>query len=64
MEREVYSLDIIVLGAIEHGTEPRCGGKDGTKAIEMVLAAYQSQISGKRVDFSMVNWQHPLNFLH
>ena len=58
---KIAVLDLI--RAIEHGTEPICSGKDGTKALEMVLAAYESQISGQRVDFPMVNRQHPLNFL-
>jgi predicted dehydrogenase len=39
-----------VLDAIEKGREPLISGRNGKKALEIILAIYQSQKSGKAVD--------------
>jgi predicted dehydrogenase len=49
-----------LLYAIEHGGEPQCSGTDGRWAVEMVSAAYQSQIRKKRMEFPLEDRRHPL----
>jgi hypothetical protein len=51
-------LDLI--DAIEHNRQPLSSGVDAVKALEMVLGAYASQISGGRVAFPMADRTHPL----
>lgn len=51
-------LDLIE--AIEHDRQPLSSGVDAMKALEMVLGAYASQISGARVAFPMSDRTHPL----
>ncbi|MCY3764396.1 MAG: Gfo/Idh/MocA family oxidoreductase [Gemmatimonadetes bacterium] len=51
-------LDLI--DAIEHDRQPLSSGVDAVKALEMVLGAYASQISGARVAFPMSERTHPL----
>ncbi len=51
-------LDLIE--AIEHDRQPLSSGVDAVKALEMVLGAYASQISGARVAFPMSDRTHPL----
>ncbi len=46
--------------AIETGREPICSGRDGVVALEMALAAYDSQITGARVPFPVPHRTHPL----
>jgi predicted dehydrogenase len=48
------------LNAIEQGREPICNGAAGTKAIEMVMAVYQSALSHSRVEIPLANRTHPL----
>lgn len=49
-----------LVAAIEEGREPICSGRDGVRALEMVLAAYRSQIAGARVPLPLVERRHPL----
>ena len=51
-------LDLI--DAIEHDRQPLSSGVDAVKALEIVLGAYASQISGGRVAFPMAGRTHPL----
>ncbi len=49
-----------LIKAIEENRDPICSGRDGVKALEMVMGAYESQITGTRVALPMVNRSHPL----
>ena len=49
-----------LIDAIEHDREPLSSGHDAVAALEMILGAYESQITGKRVTFPMKNRKHPL----
>ena len=49
-----------LIAASEGGCEPICSGRDGIKALEMVLAAYSSQITGGRVALPPADRRHPL----
>ena len=49
-----------LIAAIEGDREPICSGHDGVKALEMVLAAYVSQITGARVSLPVADRRHPL----
>ena len=51
-------LDLIE--SIEQDRDPICSGRDGVKALEIVLGAYESQISGARVAFPIHDRTHPL----
>ena len=51
-------LDLI--DAIEQDRQPLSSGVDAMKALEMVLGAYSSQISGGRVVFPVADRTHPL----
>ena len=48
------------IDAIQKDREPICSGKAATAAIEMVMAVYQSAISGRRIDFPLTDRRHPL----
>jgi predicted dehydrogenase len=48
------------LEAIRTNREPQCSGRDGMKAIEMVMAAYHAALSGKRIAFPLADRAHPL----
>ena len=52
--------DVDLIGAIEEDRNPICSGRDGVKALEMVMGAYESQISGRRVAFPIGDRSHPL----
>jgi predicted dehydrogenase len=58
LAHRIAVLDLIE--AIETGREPICSGRDGVVALEMALAAYDSQISGARVRFPVRDRSHPL----
>jgi predicted dehydrogenase len=49
-----------LIEAIEHDREPLSSGRAAVAALEMILGAYESQITGKRVVFPMQNRKHPL----
>jgi predicted dehydrogenase len=48
------------LNAIEQGREPICNGLAATKAVEMVMAVYQSALVQSRVVIPLTNRAHPL----
>ena len=58
LAHRIAVLDLIE--AIETGREPICSGRDGVVALEMALAAYDSQITGARVPFPVPHRTHPL----
>ena len=49
-----------LVAAIEEGREPICSGRDGVRALEMVLGAYRSQIAGARMALPLAERRHPL----
>lgn len=49
-----------LINAIEHDSEPISSGRAAVAALEMILGAYESQITGERVMFPMKNRKHPL----
>ena len=51
---------IDLIDAIENDREPISSGRAAVAALEMILAAYESQITGKRVEFPMKDRTHPL----
>lgn len=51
-------LDLI--DAIENDRKPLSSGYDAMRALEMILGAYESQITGSRVTFPMKERKHPL----
>ncbi len=51
-------LDLI--DAIENDREPISSARDAVAALEMILGAYESQITGARVEFPMRQRKHPL----
>lgn len=46
--------------AIHTGREPECSGENAAKAIEMVMAVYESGLTGSPVAFPLKNRKHPL----
>jgi predicted dehydrogenase len=48
------------LEAVERDREPECSGRNGAWAVEMVMAVYQSALSGGRVSFPLKSRVHPL----
>ena len=49
-----------LIGAIEQEREPVSSGSDGRLALEMIMAAYASAVSGQRVSLPLASRQHPL----
>ena len=49
-----------LIDAIENDRKPISSAEDAVAALEMILGAYESQLTGKRVDFPMENREHPL----
>lgn len=49
------------LKAIEQNREPACSGEAGMKAIEMVMAVYESALSHQRVSLPLQKRTHPLD---
>ena len=49
-----------LLEAIEKDREPVCSARDARWAVEMVMGVYQSQKSGRRVEFPLKDRRHPL----
>ena len=58
LAHRIAVLDLI--DSIERDGQPICGGRDGVSALEMALAAYDSQISKTRIDFPVASRSHPL----
>ncbi len=48
------------LAAIETNHEPECSAQNGLWAVEMVMAVYQSALTGARIDFPIKERRHPL----
>ena len=48
------------LEAIANHREPECSGRNGARAVEMVLAVYHAALSGTRVAFPLALRTHPL----
>ncbi|HGJ65129.1 TPA: Gfo/Idh/MocA family oxidoreductase [bacterium] len=51
---------IDLIDSIENDRKPISSGYDAVCALEMILGAYESQITGNRVSFPMKNRKHPL----
>ena len=49
-----------LIAAAEEGREPLSSAADAVAALEMILGAYESQLTGARVPFPMQNRRHPL----
>jgi hypothetical protein len=58
MGNQLAVIDLI--NAIENDRKPISSGQDAVSALEMILGAYESQITGGRVTFPMKNRKHPL----
>lgn len=56
---ELAIIDLI--DAIENDRKPISAAEDAVAALEMILGAYESQLTGQRVQFPIVNRQHPLS---
>ncbi len=56
---ELAILDLI--DAIENDRKPISAAEDAVAALEMILGAYESQLSGQRVPFPIPNREHPLS---
>ena len=52
---------IDLIEAIEQDRKPLSSASDAVAALEMIVGAYQSQLTGKRVSLPMGNRQHPLS---
>jgi len=50
-----------LIAAVEEDREPLSSGRDALAALEMILGAYESQITGGRVQMPMASRQHPLS---
>ena len=54
---------IDLIDAIENDREPISSGRAAVAALEMILGAYESQMTGQRVTFPMADRTHPLEQL-
>ena len=50
-----------LIDAIENDRKPISAAADALAALEMILGAYESQLSGGRVSFPIANREHPLS---
>ena len=61
----VADLDTLAIAdlidAIEQDREPVSSARDAVAALEMILGAYEAQISGARVAMPMARREHPLD---
>jgi predicted dehydrogenase len=48
------------LAAIRDDREPACSGEAATRSLEMIMAVYQSALSGGRATFPLTQRAHPL----
>ena len=55
---QLVVMDLI--DAIENDRKPLCSGEDAIATLEMILGAYESQLTEKRVYFPMEHREHPL----
>ncbi|MCP5110989.1 MAG: hypothetical protein GY953_09160, partial [bacterium] len=49
-----------LVDAIEQNREPAAGGRAARWTIEMAMALYESELTGKRVALPLINREHPL----
>ena len=56
---ELAILDLI--DAIDNDQKPISAAEDAVAALEMILGAYESQLTGSRVPFPIANREHPLS---
>ena len=56
---ELAILDLI--DAIENDQKPISAAEDAVAALEMILGAYESQLTNQRVPFPIANREHPLS---
>ena len=49
------------LSAIAEDREPQCSGANANKALEFVMAAFQSALTGARVEMPLKTREHPLS---
>ena len=50
----------LLIAAVEEDRQPLSSARDARAALEMILGAYEAQITGARVALPMPNRQHPL----
>ena len=50
-----------LIDAVENDRKPISAAEDAVAALEMILGAYESQLSGGRVSFPIANREHPLS---
>ena len=50
-----------LVDAIENDRKPISAAEDAVAALEMILGAYESQLTGQRVPFPIANREHPLS---
>jgi predicted dehydrogenase len=50
-----------LIDAVENDRKPISAAEDAVAALEMILGAYESQLSGQRVPFPITNREHPLS---
>ena len=50
-----------LIDAIENDRKPISAAEDAVAALEMILGAYASQLTGQRVSFPIANREHPLS---
>ena len=50
-----------LIDAIENDRKPISAAEDAVAALEVILGAYESQLSGGRVSFPIANREHPLS---
>ena len=50
-----------LIDAAENDRKPISAAEDAVAALEMILGAYESQLSGQRVPFPIANREHPLS---
>lgn len=55
---EYAIMDLI--DAIENDRKPISAAEDAVAALEMIVGAYESQLTGERVQFPIANREHPL----
>jgi predicted dehydrogenase len=52
-----------LMAAVAAGREPIASARDGAAALEMIVGAYQSHLSGSRVTYPLLERTHPLEHL-
>ena len=50
-----------LIDAIENDRKPISAAEDAVAALEMILGAYESQLTGQRVSFPIANREHPFS---